>query len=194
LRVVLSPSGEAAEYLYDAAGNITAVRRPGANDPFEVLTFTPTRGPFNTLVTIYCFGLSAGATALSFNGANAQIVSANAISVVARVPPNATTGPLTVVTPRGTGTTRRSFDVQGISLRLVAGNAEFTRRETNRAFVLMQYFGYLRRNPDEAPDSTFAGWQFWLTKLNQSNGNFIEAEMVNAFLQSNEYRSRFGPP
>lgn len=117
LRAVLSPSGEAAEYVYDAAGNITAVRRPGANDPFEVLTFTPTRGQFNTLVTIYCFGLSAGVTSVSFNGVNAEVVGTNVISVVARVPQNATTGPVTVVTPRGTATTRRSFVVQGISLQ-----------------------------------------------------------------------------
>jgi len=36
------------------------------------------------------------------------------------------------------------------------------------------------------------GYNFWLSKLNQFGGNFIEAEMVKAFLQSTEYRSRFG--
>ena len=64
--------------------------------------------------------------------------------------------------------------------------------ETNRAFVLMQYFGYLRRNPDDAPDVNMDGFNFWLTKLNQFNGNFVNAEMVKAFLDSSEYRSRFG--
>ena len=78
-------------------------------------------------------------------------------------------------------------------LRAVAENAEFTRAHFNRAFVLMQYFGYLRRNPNDAPDSNFAGYNFWLAKLDQFNGNFIEAEMVKAFITSTEYRQRFGP-
>jgi hypothetical protein len=77
-------------------------------------------------------------------------------------------------------------------LRAVAENAAFSMRESNKAFVLMQYFGYLRRNPDDQPDRDFSGWQFWLDKLNQFNGNFIQAEMVKAFLSSDEYRKRFG--
>ena len=59
--------------------------------------------------------------------------------------------------------------------------------EFNRAFVAMEYFGYLRRDPD-AP-----GYDFWLTKLNQFNGDYIKAEMVKAFISSDEYRKRFGP-
>jgi hypothetical protein len=35
-------------------------------------------------------------------------------------------------------------------------------------------------------------WQFWLSKLNQFNGNFVQAEMVKAFLSADEYRKRFG--
>ena len=77
-------------------------------------------------------------------------------------------------------------------LRAVAENAEFGRRQFNRAFVIMQYFGYLRRTPDDPPDSDFAGWQFWLNKLDQFNGNFVEAEMVKAFITSGEYTHRFG--
>jgi hypothetical protein len=56
----------------------------------------------------------------------------------------------------------------------------------------MQYFGYLRRNPDDAPDGDFRGWQFWLSKLDQFHGNFVQAEMVRAFLESTEYTQRFG--
>ncbi len=48
----------------------------------------------------------------------------------------------------------------------------------------MQYFGYLRRNPDDQPDADYAGFEFWLTKLNQFNGNFVQAEMVKAFIIS----------
>ena len=80
-------------------------------------------------------------------------------------------------------------------LRKVAENAEVDRREKNRAFVLMEYFGYLRRNPSDAPEANlnYAGWNFWLGKLNEFNGNFVAAEMVKAFLDSSEYRGRFGP-
>jgi hypothetical protein len=72
--------------------------------------------------------------------------------------------------------------------------ADFAQLERNRAFVLMQYFGYLRRNPDDAPDFNMDGYNFWLAKLNQFNGNYQQAEMVKAFLVSGEYRSRFGQP
>ena|GEM_PF-1271491 len=77
-------------------------------------------------------------------------------------------------------------------VRKVAENAEVDRREKNRAFVLMQYFGYLRRDPDAAPDSDHTGWKFWLDKLDQFGGDFRRAEMVKAFITSNEYRGRFG--
>jgi hypothetical protein len=51
----------------------------------------------------------------------------------------------------------------------------------------MQYAAYLRRDAD-AP-----GFAFWLNKLNAFNGNFVQAEMVKAFIVSSEYRQRFGP-
>jgi hypothetical protein len=78
------------------------------------------------------------------------------------------------------------------ALRRVAENAVFTQLEKNRAFVLMQYFGYLRRNPNDPPDTDHTGFDFWLAKLNQFNGNFVSAQMVKAFLVSTEYRQRFG--
>jgi len=78
------------------------------------------------------------------------------------------------------------------ALRLVAENSILNQQEKNRAFVLMQYFGYLRRNPNDPQDSDYSGYDFWLTKLNQFDGNFINAEMVKAFIISGEYRQRFG--
>jgi hypothetical protein len=78
-------------------------------------------------------------------------------------------------------------------LRAVVEDSDFVSAEFNRAFVLMQYFGYLRRNPNDAPDIDYTGYDFWLTKLNQFNGNYINAEMVKAFLSSIEFRQRFGP-
>jgi hypothetical protein len=83
---------------------------------------------------------------------------------------------------------------RGRALRRVAENSTLGHQELNRAFVLMQYFGYLRRNPNDPPEPglNFDGYNFWLNKLNQFNGNFVDAEMVKAFITSGEYRQRFG--
>jgi hypothetical protein len=73
----------------------------------------------------------------------------------------------------------------------VAEDDDLVKAEFNRAFVLMQYIGYLRRNPNDAPDSDYTGYDFWLTKLNNFKGDFVKAEMVKAFITSIEYRGRF---
>jgi hypothetical protein len=78
-------------------------------------------------------------------------------------------------------------------LRIVAERAGLVSTEVNRAFVFMQFLGYLRRNPNDAPDADYSGDDFWLQKLNQFNGNYLDAEMVKAFISSDEYRHRFGP-
>ena len=78
------------------------------------------------------------------------------------------------------------------ALRRVAENGTLAQQEFNRAFVLMQYFGYLKRNPNDAPDTDYQGYNFWLNKLNSFNGDFVSADMVKAFVTSIEYRQRFG--
>lgn len=78
-------------------------------------------------------------------------------------------------------------------LRAIAEDSDLFAAETNRAFVLAQFFGYLRRNPNDTPDLDYTGYDFWLGKLNQFNGNFVNAEMVKAFIVSGEYQGRFGP-
>jgi len=78
-------------------------------------------------------------------------------------------------------------------VRAVAEDSDLNNTEKNKAFVLMQYFGYLRRNPNETPDADYTGYDFWLTKLLQFNGNFVSAQMVEAFIVSGEYRHRFAP-
>ena len=78
-------------------------------------------------------------------------------------------------------------------LRAVAEDPDLRNAEFNKAFVFMQYLGYLRRNPSDLPDSNFDGLNFWLNKLNAFGGNFVNAEMVRSFLVSIEYRQRFGP-
>jgi hypothetical protein len=85
--------------------------------------------------------------------------------------------------------------VDGINV-IAEGNQQFTtsygqafyNSEFNRAFVELEYFGYMKRDPDDA------GYAFWLAKLNSFNGSFVNAEMVLAFISSPEYRARFGQP
>jgi hypothetical protein len=64
----------------------------------------------------------------------------------------------------------------------VTQNAAFQAKENNTAFVLMQYFGYLRRDPDSA------GLNFWINVLNTSNN---ARGMVCSFLTAREYMGRF---
>jgi hypothetical protein len=70
-------------------------------------------------------------------------------------------------------------------LRQIAEDPRFVSLRFNETFVMMEYFGYLRRDPDDS------GYQFWLNKLNQFGGNFEQADMVKAFIVSGEYRGRF---
>ncbi|HEY3039304.1 MAG TPA: DUF4214 domain-containing protein [Pyrinomonadaceae bacterium] len=67
----------------------------------------------------------------------------------------------------------------------IVEDQRFINSKRNEAFVMMEYFGYLRRDPDDS------GYQFWLNKLDQFDGNFERAEMVKAFINSEEYRMRF---
>jgi uncharacterized repeat protein (TIGR01451 family) len=62
----------------------------------------------------------------------------------------------------------------------------FRDREFNASFVLMQYFGYLRRDADPG------GYAFWLDVLNNRDPNNYRA-MVCAFISSREYQERFSP-
>jgi hypothetical protein len=93
------------------------------------------------------------------------------------------------------GSASSSADVaaRGRALRRVAENSVLQQQEFDAAFVLMQYFGYLQRDPDSGPDADFSGYNFWLNKLNAFHGDYQSAEMVKAFLSSGEYRRRFGP-
>jgi hypothetical protein len=93
----------------------------------------------------------------------------------------------------GSATNTSNVAARARALRRVAENSTFSEQEFNRAFVLMEYFGYLRRNPNDFQDTDYTGYEFWLNKLNQFNGNYANAEMVKAFLNSIEYRQRFGP-
>ena len=68
-------------------------------------------------------------------------------------------------------------------LRNLTENAALSAAIYNPSFVLMEYFGYLRRNPDPP------GYDFWLSILNTEPNNF--RGMVCAFVTSAEYQHRF---
>ena len=71
-------------------------------------------------------------------------------------------------------------------LRAIADSDQVFQSEYNRAFVAMQYYGYLRRMPEDV------GYNMWLNYLNAHPGDY--REMVRGFLDSVEYRQRFGTP
>jgi len=115
LRAVVSPTGEAAVYDYDPAGNFTAIRRLGVN-AVELLSFTPKVGAIGDRVTFYGVGLGTGVSNVSFNGVSAQVLESTPTKVVAAVPLGATTGLLSLTNPRGTVTTTEPFIVKGVTI------------------------------------------------------------------------------
>jgi Tol biopolymer transport system component len=68
-------------------------------------------------------------------------------------------------------------------LRAVAESGEVYRKYFNESFVVMQYFGYLRRDPDIL-------YLEWIKTMDQT-GDY--RTMINGFMNSAEYRQRFGP-
>jgi glucose/arabinose dehydrogenase len=95
-------------------------------------------------------------------------------------------------------------DGRANALLSVINSGSVYNQQYNAAIVLMQYIGYLRRNPNDAPDLSYAGYDFWLNKLNQhslqgedmrnnsvAHGRVKRAEMIKAFLQASEFRKRF---
>jgi YD repeat-containing protein len=115
LHAVISPAGEAAVYEYDAAGNITAIRRLAANE-LAILSFSPHEGMPGDVVTFIGVGFGGGVTNVSFNGASATIVSVTNSKVVATVPAAATTGLVTITTPTGSVTTTEPFTLAGVRI------------------------------------------------------------------------------
>jgi CSLREA domain-containing protein len=75
---------------------------------------------------------------------------------------------------------------RGQVVRAIADSNEVGVAEFNPAFVAMQYFGYLRRDPEAS------GYNAWLQTINANPADF--RSMVNGFMNSQEYRLRFGQP
>jgi hypothetical protein len=74
---------------------------------------------------------------------------------------------------------------RGKAVRLAIDDSAFTSAEYNNSFVLMEYFGYLRRDPDSE------GYNFWVNVLNNKEPNNYRG-MICSFITSAEYQLRFG--
>lgn len=156
LRAVISPTGEANVYEYDPAGNFTEIKKLAA-DTLALLDFSPRAGVPGDPVTIVGTGFSAGVSSVTFNGVNARIISTNAPAVVVEVPQGATSGKLTITTPRGAVTTAETFTVGGI--RVVPPTTTLVSGETLAfsATVAMEYDpeGNVLKTVDRLGRSTF---------------------------------------
>ena len=72
-------------------------------------------------------------------------------------------------------------------LLTIATSPDFVKKEENRSLVLLHYFGYLHRNPDDPPDKNLDGFKYWVRELER----FGELERLpRAFMASGEYEHR----
>jgi hypothetical protein len=76
----------------------------------------------------------------------------------------------------------------GVLLKIVL-DQRFVEQEQRRSLVVLHYFGYLRRNPDDPPDTGLGGVQFWVEDLERMND---PSRISNAFKESIEYREKLG--
>ena len=75
-------------------------------------------------------------------------------------------------------------NTRGQVLRALVESTDVYNRYYDEAFVIMQYFGYLRRTAD-------GSYLSWIQTMKQTGGDY--RTMINGFMNSGEYRQRFGP-
>jgi Domain of unknown function (DUF4214) len=71
-------------------------------------------------------------------------------------------------------------------LRAVVQSSDVYAAEYRGAFVAMQYYGYLRRTPEQS------GYEAWRKVFNEDPDNI--RTMIDGFMNSTEHRLRFGQP
>ena len=100
LTKVVDPSGNEADYTYDAAGNLLQITRPGATPPgsLAIFSFAPQQGSVGSSVTLRGQNFTAvpASNLVAFNGAPATVVSATSTTLVVTVPLGASTGPISL--------------------------------------------------------------------------------------------------
>jgi YD repeat-containing protein len=112
LAAVIDVNGNAAEYSYDAVGNILSVSR-FTSTQVSIINFSPESGPIGTAVTINGTGFSATPSldSVTFNGVTATVSSATTSQLQVAVPSTATTGAVSVTSPNGSATSSTNFTV-----------------------------------------------------------------------------------
>ncbi len=112
IKTVRSATGEIAEYVYDAVGNILQIRRVGSGG-LAVTGFSPNSGPVGASVTINGSGFSTTTTSntVKFNGVAAAVSFATATALTTTVPAGASTGPVSVTAGTSTATSLDLFTV-----------------------------------------------------------------------------------
>ncbi len=111
---VIDGSGNVAVYTYDEVGNLLSIERfTTGTTGIGIFLVTPVSGLVGIDVEIQGFGFSATPTTnqVAFNGTPAIVVSATTESIIATVPDNATTGPVTVTNTNGAATSPQEFTV-----------------------------------------------------------------------------------
>ena len=100
------------EITYDAAGNITQMRRQAASG-FGITSFSPGSGAVGSAVEIYGLGFSAtpANNTVKFNGTTATVTASDSGSISTTVPTGATTGRITVTVAGNTATSAVDFVV-----------------------------------------------------------------------------------
>ncbi|HZU29966.1 MAG TPA: IPT/TIG domain-containing protein, partial [Candidatus Angelobacter sp.] len=109
---IVTSSGESAQYIYDALGNVISITRATSSQA-ALFTFSPKSGPVGTQVTISGanFSPDPAQDAVSFNGTAATVTSASSTQLVVTVPSGAMTGAITVTAPVASVTSASPFTV-----------------------------------------------------------------------------------
>jgi hypothetical protein len=69
----------------------------------------------------------------------------------------------------------------------IVNNKAFVEREDTRSLVLLHYFGYFHRNPDDPPDNNLQGFNFWIEEVEKTGE---KERLPRAFMASGEYEHR----
>jgi YD repeat-containing protein len=112
LLAVVSPSGDAATYQYDANGNLLGIARI-TSGTLAIFEANPDSAPVGSTITIYGSGFSTtpSLNSVQFNGTSATVTSATSTRLVTSVPVGATSGFISVTVSGNTATSPQAFTV-----------------------------------------------------------------------------------
>jgi YD repeat-containing protein len=159
---VIDVNGNAAEYSYDAVGNILSISR-FTGTQVSIINFSPESGPIGAAVTINgtAFSSTASQNTVQFNGTAAVVSSATNSQLQVTVPSSAAPGPISVTSPNGSATSTENFTVTSsngaptiTSFSPTSGSAGTTVSVTGTNFDPTLSNDKLRMNASQAVVST----------------------------------------